>query len=57
MQALQSPDPGKGPRDYSLASQKRTFQLSQKRTSELGCCTRCLPTYTRHVLSKVEMSC
>jgi hypothetical protein len=34
---LQSPDPGKGPRSYSLASLKRTFELSQKRTYELGC--------------------
>jgi hypothetical protein len=34
---LQSPDPEKGPRNYPFGSQKRTFELSQKRTSELGC--------------------
>ena len=39
---LQSPDPGKGPRNYSFGSQRRTFELSQMRTSELGCYSPCL---------------
>jgi hypothetical protein len=30
-------DPKKGPRSYPFDSPKRTFELSQKRTSELGC--------------------
>ena len=37
--SCQSPVPGKGCRNYSWAALKRTFELSQKRTSELGCYT------------------
>jgi hypothetical protein len=36
---LQLQTPKRDPRSYPFDSLKRTFELSQKRTSELGCYT------------------